>query len=212
MSLAGRTFLRVAVVAALAASSVGCTSTVRIPPRELPKLGRTPVAPKEWPVVRTFEHGDQAVCGPIESVGVEPVNGGVARLFPPFSARIEKDQLLVRDVLGPKSFRLDDVAAVSVDYENRKLPRVIIGATMITVGAPFFGVGAFMFGAGMSGGGELSGLAVLLGLTSMGIGAGIGVPGIYLAATDPSPPESGVARLRPTFRVGPGGASMSLDF
>jgi MFS family permease len=163
--------------------------------------------------VWTFARGEQPVIGPVTSIGIEPVSGsGVARIFPPFSARIEGGLLVVQDVLGPKSFRLDDIGAVSVDYENRKLPRVIIGATLITIGAPFFGVGALMVGLGLNKDAYYSGALILAGLAGVGIGAGIGVPGIFLVTTDPVPPENEVARLRPTFRIGPGGASMSLDF
>jgi hypothetical protein len=182
---------------------------VQIPPTELPALARARYdAPREWPTVVTKQGQRHTVMGEIERITLEGPKGRMP-IYTPAWATVDAERLFVTDPLGPRVFRLDDVSSVTVVYDDARKPRVAGGAVLIGVATPFVAASAAMLVVGAAGDDDY----VLTGLIGFGIGAALGIPGLVLVLSNPSPPDRDEAALvRPTVEFTPGGVRFSTAF
>jgi hypothetical protein len=190
-------------------SLVACTSTVQIPPTELPALARARHdAPRQWPTVITKQGQLQTVMGDIEQITLEGPKGRMP-VYTPAWAAVDAERLFVTDPLGRRVFRLDDVSSVTVVYDDARKPRVAGGAILLGLATPIVIGSAAMLVVAAVDDDEYA----VPGLIGFGIGAALGIPGLVLVLSNPSPPDRDEAALvRPTVAFGPGGVRFSTTF
>jgi len=188
-----------------------CTSTVRIPPAELPALAKaTSGRMEEWPTVLTDEGTQKTVMGDIERITIQSPRGQ-APIYTPAWAAVDSKWLYVNDPLGRRAFPLEEISAVVVDYDDFQKPRVAVGAVLIGLSTPFLIGGTALFVIAAK---EAEATPVVYGLLTTGIGLAVGIPGIVLVVSQPSPPDKRdmATLVRPTFSFAPGGVRFSTEF
>ncbi|UQA55102.1 hypothetical protein [Polyangium aurulentum] len=208
-------WMRIARHAAVSASALvlgACTTVVNIPASEVPELApATRPEPVEWATVHTTDGKTETLKGTIDDVRIW-VRGGSTPVYLPMNAQIAGDVLTIRDQVGSKAFRMQDVERVQVEYFDREKAYKMPGGTLLGLSSPFVVTGVALLVSGASSQSDFSGLMAVYGLFIGGIGLGIAIPGIVLVAIDPKPPGARSARLHPKIDVTPGGMRFSTAF
>ncbi|UQA55103.1 hypothetical protein [Polyangium aurulentum] len=192
-------------------SLCACTSTVRLPATELPALAKaTSGRMEEWPTVLTDEGTQKTVMGDIERITIQSPRGQ-APIHTPAWAAVDGKWLYVNDPIGRRAFPLEEVSAVVVDYDDVHKPRVALGAVLIGMSTPFVIGGTTLFFIAAK---EAEATPVVYGLLTTGVGLALGIPGIVLVASKPSPPDKRdeATLVRPTIGFTPGGVKFSAEF
>jgi hypothetical protein len=193
----------------------GCHATVALPPSELPALTNAePERTGIWPVV-TMEGGKRReVYGHLEAVTIERKSASPLRFPAPIRTRVTGDALQILTVSSKSEVRLDEVAGISVQYDDYVARDKISGLVLLGMGGSALVLGVTMASYGLTEdpGGGIGPTLSLAGLAVSGVALLMMMPGITLARRQPKLLEPVWTLPKASIQALPGGARLRVDF